>query len=125
MNEFFRILHTEASVGWGGQEIRILSEMLGMKGRGHEVALAAPVHSKIYNRASAAGIKVFGINFDKQGLLVTAPALLRVIKSERVQLLNTHSSQGQLVRGHSRKACWRKDHPYQAYFLKIKIRPVY
>jgi glycosyltransferase involved in cell wall biosynthesis len=92
MGEPFRILHTEASVGWGGQEIRILSEVLGMKGRGHEVALAAPVHSKIYNRASAAGIKVFGINFDKYSLLTTAPALMKVIKTERVQLLNTHSS---------------------------------
>jgi glycosyltransferase involved in cell wall biosynthesis len=92
MPEIFNILHSEASVGWGGQEIRILSEMLGMKGRGHEVSLAAPVHSKIYNRASAAGIKVFGINFDKQGLLITAPVLMRVIKSEQVQLLNTHSS---------------------------------
>jgi glycosyltransferase involved in cell wall biosynthesis len=86
------ILHTEASIGWGGQEIRILSEILGMKGRGHEVSLAAPAHSKIYTRASAAGIKVFGINFDKQGLLITAPALIRVIKMEKVQLLNTHSS---------------------------------
>jgi glycosyltransferase involved in cell wall biosynthesis len=92
MPEIFKILHTEASVGWGGQEIRILSEMLGMKGRGHEVSLAAPVHSRIYKRASAAGIKVFGINFDKRGILFTAPALVRVIKSGKIQLLNTHSS---------------------------------
>ncbi len=88
----FRILHTEASVGWGGQEIRILGEMLGMKGRGHAVALAAPEHSKIYKRASESGIKVFAINFDKKSIPITMPALLKVIKSERTQLLNTHSS---------------------------------
>ena len=30
-----RIVHTEASCGWGGQEIRILEESLGMMERGH------------------------------------------------------------------------------------------
>ena len=32
-----RILHTENSCGWGGQEIRILSEATGMMARGHLV----------------------------------------------------------------------------------------
>ena len=35
-----RILHTESSLGWGGQEIRILTEAAGMIDRGHKVALA-------------------------------------------------------------------------------------
>ena len=37
-----RILHTEASCGWGGQEIRILDEAAGMIERGHELWLACP-----------------------------------------------------------------------------------
>ena len=41
-----RILHTEASLGWGGQEIRILTEAAGMIARGHSVELAArPTHA--------------------------------------------------------------------------------
>ncbi len=88
----FRILHTEASVGWGGQEIRILNEMLGMKERGHAVALAAPEHSQIYKRASSAGIKVFGIDFDRKNLFITGHKLRKLIQSERIQILNTHSS---------------------------------
>ncbi len=88
----FRILHTEASVGWGGQEIRILSEMLGMKERGHMAALAAPEHAKIYKRASEAGIKVFGIDFDCRSLFITGHKLRKLIQSERIEILNTHSS---------------------------------
>ncbi len=92
MIETFRILHTEASVGWGGQEIRILGEMLGMKDRGHTVALAAPEHSQIYKRAYSAGIKVFGIDFDRKSLFITGHKLRKLIQSERIQILNTHSS---------------------------------
>ena len=33
------ILHTESSIGWGGQELRILTEMEGMARRGHRVHL--------------------------------------------------------------------------------------
>ncbi len=88
----FRVLHTEASVGWGGQEIRILGEMLGMKQRGHMVALAAPGHARIYKRASEAGIKVFGVDFDRENLLITGHKLRKLIQSERIQILNTHSS---------------------------------
>ena len=88
----FRILHTEASVGWGGQEIRILGEMLGMKERGHTVSLSAPEHSQIYKRASSAGIKVFGIDFDRKSLFITGHKLRKLIQTERIQILNTHSS---------------------------------
>ena len=31
------ILHTEASLGWGGQERRILVEALAMRQRGHRL----------------------------------------------------------------------------------------
>jgi hypothetical protein len=36
-----RVLHTEASVGWGGQEIRILTEAQYFQAKGHEVLIAA------------------------------------------------------------------------------------
>ncbi len=42
-----RILHTEASSGWGGQEIRILDEAAGLIARGHDVQLAAPAGAPI------------------------------------------------------------------------------
>ncbi|MGL5986250.1 MAG: hypothetical protein ACRCZ5_05165 [Burkholderiales bacterium] len=39
MNKKLTILHTESSCGWGGQEIRILTEMAGMNARGHHTIL--------------------------------------------------------------------------------------
>ena len=42
-----RILHTESSVGWGGQEIRVLDESAGLIARGHTVAIAAPAEAQI------------------------------------------------------------------------------
>ena len=42
MNTFapMRIVHTESSCGWGGQEIRVLNEAAGMIRRGHAVTFA-------------------------------------------------------------------------------------
>jgi len=47
------IVHTESSLGWGGQEIRILSESQGLIRRGHDVKLLCPPEARIF--AEAAG----------------------------------------------------------------------
>ena len=38
----WRILHTESSMGLGGQEYRVVDEAWGMKQRGHEVVSGYP-----------------------------------------------------------------------------------
>ena len=48
------IVHTENSCGWGGQEIRILTEARGMQERGHRITLIAPPEAPI----AAAGAKL-------------------------------------------------------------------
>ena len=52
------IVHTEASLGWGGQEIRILSESQGMIRRGHEVRLLCPPEARIHAEAPNWGVPV-------------------------------------------------------------------
>ena len=47
-----KILHTEASCGWGGQEIRILEESRGLIQRGHEVSVACPAHARMAAEAA-------------------------------------------------------------------------
>lgn len=86
------VLHTEASNGWGGQEIRILSEMLGMKARGHDVLLATPPDTTIYAKASAAGISVFPVRMDNRSFISGVSGLRRLIKEHSVNIVNTHSS---------------------------------
>ena len=53
-----RILHTEASLGWGGQEIRVLTEARGVARLGHEVLLAAPSEARIAAEAPRFGVAV-------------------------------------------------------------------
>ena len=50
------ILHTESSIGWGGQEIRILTEAAGMIARGHKVVLVTPPEAEIAPAAVKRGI---------------------------------------------------------------------
>jgi len=41
------VVHTESSLGWGGQEIRILAESQGLARRGHEgTLLCAPAQPR-------------------------------------------------------------------------------
>jgi glycosyltransferase involved in cell wall biosynthesis len=45
------IVHTESSLGWGGQEIRILAESQGLIRRGHAVTLVCPPEARIFAEA--------------------------------------------------------------------------
>jgi len=90
-SKMLTILHTESSDGWGGQEIRILQESLGMLNRGHRVIIAAQEESNIFRRAREKGIEVFPVHLQKKNPL-SFLRMLSIIKEERVDILNTHSS---------------------------------
>ncbi len=87
------ILHTESSIGWGGQELRILTEMEGMQRRGHRVALVTADIAEILPAARSRGLQAFGlpIAYKKyRGL-----AALRGFLAEHgrsFDVINTHSS---------------------------------
>ena len=50
------IVHSENSCGWGGQEIRILTEARGFLDRGHRVTLLTPPEAPIFAAAQRMGI---------------------------------------------------------------------
>lgn len=54
-----RILHTNMLRGWGGQSNRILTEALGTRAAGHEVAFAVPHDSVLAAKGREAGLTVF------------------------------------------------------------------
>ncbi|WP_353685888.1 glycosyltransferase family 4 protein [Thermodesulfovibrio sp. 3462-1] len=90
------ILHTESSMGWGGQEIRILQEAKVMRGRGYRVLIAAEENSEILKRAKKEGFEVFAVKFSKYHPL----SFLRIkalIEKEKVDIVNTHSSKDSWV----------------------------
>jgi glycosyltransferase involved in cell wall biosynthesis len=85
-----KILHTEASLGWGGQEIRVLSEARGVMRAGHEVMLAAPAEARIAKEAPRFGVPVRTLAIGRKrpgGVLA-----LRQLLDERFDVVNTHSS---------------------------------
>ena len=86
----YTILHTESSLGWGGQEHRVLAEAKIMRQRGHRLLLACDPRGALYPRAERQGFAVFPLNFgglDNLGAWLNLRRLLT-----RVDILNTHSS---------------------------------
>ena len=86
------IAHSEASLGWGGQEHRILAELAGFQERGSQVWLLAPPESQIIQRADKAGIPTVPLDFAKHRFPLNALHLARWLKQQRIEILNPHSS---------------------------------
>jgi glycosyltransferase involved in cell wall biosynthesis len=85
------ILHTESSLGWGGQEIRVLTEAAGVARRGHEVLLAAPAQSRIFAEAARFGVKARAVPISRKGARGVM-ALRQLIARSAFDVVNTHSS---------------------------------
>lgn len=86
------ILHSESSTGWGGQEIRVFTELRWLRGRGHDVSLLVPAGSVLGHRAEVAGIPVAWIAMP---WALDPRAVVRIagrLRQRRVQVLVTHSS---------------------------------
>lgn len=85
------IVHTEASLGWGGQEIRILTEAAGMIQRGHRVTLLCPAQARIYTEAQKRGLPVVALPIGRKNLRGVL-AMRRWLKNHELDVINTHSS---------------------------------
>jgi glycosyltransferase involved in cell wall biosynthesis len=86
-----KILHTESSLGWGGQEIRVLTEARGVAGCGHEVAIAAPPEARIYEAAADYGVDRIALPIGRKNLRGLA-AMRHALARARYDVVNTHSS---------------------------------
>ncbi len=85
------ILHTEWSDGWGGQERRIAAEMAGMRARGHRVVLATRPSCRLRKEVTKDGVEVLELDMKGKFDLATIRRLARFIKTERIQVVDTHS----------------------------------
>lgn len=94
-----RILHTESSTGWGGQENRTLNELITMRERGHTLAVVSRPGARILERAAEAGFETFAV--DMRGA-IDLPAIFRlrsVMKRFRADIVNTHSGRDTQLAG--------------------------
>ena len=86
-----KIVHTESSLGWGGQELRILSESQGLARRGHELTLLCPPEARIYSEGPSWGLRTVALPIGRKrlaGLL----ALRRWLRANECDVVSTHSS---------------------------------
>ncbi len=90
-NKKIKVLHTESSLGWGGQEIRVLTEAKIFSKYGHEVIIAADKTSMIAKRAHLYGVRCDGINLQKKRL-ADLFSLRKLIKEVRPDVISCHSS---------------------------------
>lgn len=88
----WRIAHSEFSLGWGGQEHRVLAELAGFQKRGGEVWLIAPSQSEIFRRAKGEAIPTIPLRADKLRFPFEIIRLARWLRRNQIQILNTHSS---------------------------------
>jgi len=86
-----RIVHTEASLGWGGQEIRILSESQGMIARGHAVRLVCPAESRIHEEAPNWSVPVEALPIGRKSIRGLR-TLIDWLRENPCDIINTHSS---------------------------------
>lgn len=94
-----RILHSESSTGWGGQENRTLNELVTMRERGHELAVVSRPGARILERAKEAGFATFAV--DMRGA-IDFPAIFKlrsVMKRFKADIVNTHSGRDTQLAG--------------------------
>lgn len=102
------ILHTESSTGWGGQENRTLQESIGLKKLGARVIILCQPDSSLNRRAVAEGIEVRTCTMKKSYDIRAIQYILKLIKDENINVINTHSGKDSLLAGIAGRLSRRK-----------------
>ncbi len=90
-NNKYHIVHTESSGGWGGQEIRILNEILEFMKAGYPVTLICDADTPIAQRAKEYKITTVELPIGKKSIQGLC-ALKQWFKNNDFDVINTHSS---------------------------------
>lgn len=92
MTKSLRIIHTEAAAGFGGQEHRILKEMIAMRERGHYLEAICTPQSLLFWRLQAAGFIAHSVDMrSKRKVMLAMWQILKILQQGRFDVLNTHS----------------------------------
>lgn len=87
-----KIIHTEASPHWGGQEIRIFEELTWFREQGHEMIFIGPDNGSLYEECKDAGFDVISIYFTKARTLLNVFKMILIFLRLRPNVVATHSS---------------------------------
>jgi len=91
------VLHTESSLGWGGQENRTLQECVWLKRLGARPIVLCKPDARLRERAAAAGIETICHRMASNRDLSALFFILRLIREEGVDVISTHSGDDSLI----------------------------
>src|SRR5881628_305758 len=83
------ILHTEASLGLGGQELRIVAESRWLRDHGWGALIACQPESRLFAEARTAGVDAVALPMRNAVDLGALLALRRLMKALAVDLVHT------------------------------------
>src|SRR5881392_1368922 len=95
----WRIVHSESSTGWGGQEHRVLAELAGFQRRGSQVRLLAPTDSHIFRRAVERHIPTHPLPMARWQFPLAVLDTARWLRRLKPDVVNTHSSRDGWIAG--------------------------
>jgi glycosyltransferase involved in cell wall biosynthesis len=101
------ILHTEASVGFGGQELRIATEALWLLDHGWDALVAAQPGSRLLDEARRVGVPAAAVRMRSAFDLPALAALRRIVSGRAVAIVHTHSSVDSWLGGLAGRSCRR------------------
>jgi glycosyltransferase involved in cell wall biosynthesis len=94
-----KVLHSESSKGWGGQEHRTLKEMIALRELGHTVEIVCPSDARIGTRSTEEGFYVHHARMRGGGDLRSMFLLKALLAQRKFDVVNTHSGHDSLVAG--------------------------
>lgn len=99
------IAHTDWSKSWGGQEIRTLTELRGMRELGFRCCLIVPEKSELARQGREEGFVVHPVEFTSKFNLPTWKALIKTLRTVQPAVVNTHSSEDSWMAGAAARLC--------------------
>ena len=112
-----RILHTESSCGWGGQELRLLGDAMASQAAGHQVAVCCDPNSMLAQRVDDASVLLEIVPIAKKSLSGLL-SMMTVLRQFQPDLVITHSSTDSWLVAVSRVLLCKAD------FALIRLRHV-
>jgi glycosyltransferase involved in cell wall biosynthesis len=87
-----RVLHTETSLDWGGQEQRVVEQCEWLLSHGHHACIAARPGARIIEEARARGVPHAEVGFRGSFHPVALSHLLDLIRADAFDVIDCHSS---------------------------------
>ena len=87
-----KIIHTEASEGFGGQEKRILLESIALIEQGHEILIVGQPNSPLEEEATSRSIPFFRLRMRFSWDILSFFKFILIVINHKPDLIHTHSS---------------------------------